>query len=231
MLAESPAPTGLKAYLLSAWSIVCLILYHLAIIFPRRLRPANDRPIHELHPTAYLDALRGYAAWIVYNFHIIRWEWQPQTFPARLFFKGVAMVDVFFVISGFALSYSIIGAIHRAAVETKTNNKKNYNKVLENLAGSVFRRYIRLYLPVTFASFVGFLVAATGIGIPPPGNGPQKLAPTFLENFRWWALDTLRCSDPFAHVTGWISGGLWPKWLEQFWTIPVEYRGSECYYF
>jgi peptidoglycan/LPS O-acetylase OafA/YrhL len=203
--------------LLKAWSILCLVLHHLTIIFPRRLRPAHGNK--DLHPTAYLDAVRGFAAWIVYNGHIFDTKhWQPTTFPKKLFIDGIAMVDLFFVISGFALTFSILGAVHRG----------DSIKALDSLGSSIFRRYVRLYLPVAFATFITMLVIASGVGVLRiPETATKPLQPTFSGNVWFWLKDTVRASNPFAHVNSWWQeNNLRSAYLSQMWTIPVEFRGS-----
>ncbi|SMR53040.1 unnamed protein product [Zymoseptoria tritici ST99CH_1E4] len=213
--------SSLLTYASKPWSILCLLLHRLTIIFPRRLRPAHNLSHHELHPTAYLDAVRGFAAWIVYNGHIFNHKpYQPTAWPQKLFFDGIAMVDLFFVISGFALSFSILGAVHRG----------NTSKAYDSLASSVFRRYIRLYLPTAFATFVGMLVIASGLGIYIPGERDTVVPqPTFLGNLWFWVKDTAYASNPFVYVVSWYrkgKDGTRSYYAAQLWTIPVEFQGS-----
>ncbi|GIZ49351.1 hypothetical protein CKM354_001238100 [Cercospora kikuchii] len=190
----------------------------IATAFPRSLRPTKDTG--ELHPTAYLDALRGYAAWIVYNGHtVFFWRsWKRpfmQISAFKVLYQGHGMIDVFFIISGFALSYSMLGYMH----------SNQSDKVLDSLASSVVRRYVRLYLPSIFATFIAMVCFSTGIAY--KSEPPEVLQPTHLGNFRNWIWDTMKMMDPFAHVsTSWVSGILGGNYLPQMWTIPIEFRGS-----
>lgn len=204
-----------------AISILLVPFAYLAHVFPRGMRPAIDKEQSHLSSTAYLDALRGYAAYIVYNSHVIHEEWRPETsfimrFPfAKIWFRGHGMVDVFFVISGYALSYSMLKSIH----------SKQHAKVLHSLASATLRRYLRLFAPTAMASFVAMIVIGTGLAR--KGEPPEVVQSTILENLRFWVIDTTRSSSPFQHVVGWWYGGCFgTKYLPQMWTIPVEFRGS-----
>lgn len=176
---------------------------------------------NELSPTAYLDAVRGYAAWIVYNSHVIPKSWRRTSGPLMRYSAFQALylgpIEIFFVISGLALTYRVVGHMHNKAP----------NRVLEALASSVFRRYFRLYLPLMWASFVHMLALSSGIAV--NGNDPPVLQPTFLANLRFWFADTLRSLDPFPHVVSWWSKAVrvtHSDYIPQAWTIPVEFRGS-----
>lgn len=127
------------------------------------------------------------------------------------------MVDIFFIISGFALTYGVLGHMH--------NNQPD--KVLDTLASSIFRRHMRLYLPLIFASFVTMLAIYTGIAI--KGEEPDVLQPKFLDNVWFWIVDTVRSCDPFPHVVSWWAEEVRAThtvYIPQAWTIPVEFRGS-----
>src|SRR4051794_14591073 len=91
------------------------------VVFP------EHKPTWRLHPTSYLDGLRGIASVIVFFCHFTEEIYPPLTptyglnpdqpsawiqLPfARLIFSGRPMVHIFFVISGFVLSYKPIKAI------------------------------------------------------------------------------------------------------------------------
>lgn len=195
--------------------------FYLSVIFPRSLRPATFRRGQELPRTAYLDALRGYAAWIVYDSHVIHEDWRRETSPLmqwpcfKILFRGHAQVDIFFIISGYALSYRMLGYMYA----------KEPQKILNSLASSTFRRYLRLFAPTAAASFITMI--ALSLRLATKGEGGEVLKESFIENLTFWVLDTIRASNPFAHVTGWWYGdAVGTKYLPQMWTIAVEFRGS-----
>lgn len=222
LLATTQRPLQLVKFLIGQlWRILVKLLSLLLILLPRQMRLASGKKLHELPPTAYLDAVRGYAAWIVYNSHVIppRWRRTDGPFMRYSAFQALYMgpVEIFFVISGFALTYRALGHMHN----------KQPVRVLESLASSIFRRHFRLYLPLIWASFVTMLALASGIAV--NGNDPPVLQPTLLGNISFWIADTVRSCDPFPHVVSWWSKGVrvtHTDYIPQAWTIPVEYRGS-----
>jgi len=166
-------------------------------------------------PTAYLDGLRGWAAFLVVFYHSGKADNRPwlQLPLIHILDAGHSCVTIFFVISGYVLTYRIL----------KHARKHDPIAVLDTLASSVFRRWMRLYLPTALASLVVALAMQLGL-LPSP--------PTVLENhvFRQlmhWTNDTIRASNPFADVRGhWHPDVFRTAYLDQMWTIPVEFRGS-----
>lgn len=120
----------------------------------------------KLSPTAYLDGMRGVAAFLVYLFHHayqcyradMSWGAENQyygflRFPIiRLLYGGTAAVSVFFVISGYALSYRPLKLIR------SRNTKDLYN----TMSSLVFRRLFRLYIPIIVSTFIVFLLVRIG---------------------------------------------------------------------
>lgn len=170
-------------------------------------------------PTAYLDALRGYAAFIVYIYHAYyiaaEETWRRYPFVATLF-GGPGMVSVFFVISGYALGYSLLLNMHR----------QEGSRMLNGLASSTFRRYMRLY----GSSFVGLLIAFVFVrlGLYNGVYGMELYQSSFGSQLSHWLVDAFKFCNPFArNVTDMKDESpLSSEYLPQMWTIPVEYRGS-----
>ena len=134
------------------------------------LRPAiftRSRGLQkQLHKTAYLDGLRGFAAFLVYWQHHQLWPERARLFYGnimenalgyegryffvcipgiRTFFTGGHFaVAVFFVISGYVLSTKPISLIY----------DKNWEKLGDNLASAIFRRWLRLHIPVAVVTFL-----------------------------------------------------------------------------
>jgi peptidoglycan/LPS O-acetylase OafA/YrhL len=167
-------------------------------------------------PTSYLDALRGYAACIVFISHAFNTEqnsWRNQPFLS-LFFNGTGMVALFFIISGYVLGYRLLVQIRRRESE----------RLLNTFTSSTFRRYIRLYLSSCIAIILTLPLVRcqlyNGMIIRLHKNG-------FWEQLPDCMFDIIRFCNPFADIRGWIHAGhFYPKHLGVLWTIPVEYRGS-----
>ncbi|KAG9959029.1 hypothetical protein KCU61_g7821, partial [Aureobasidium melanogenum] len=112
--------------------------------------PINERLPKPVHPTAWLDGMRGIAALLVYVYHLsysthdvdTAWTYDGKQDFLRLplirfFYNGHFMVAIFFVLSGYALSYKPVKQIRNQETQP----------LLEGLASSVFRRWMRLFLP------------------------------------------------------------------------------------
>lgn len=133
----------------------------------RRLAPHLHRS-PRLHPTSYLDGLRGIASFIVFVHHFTNWvnpylayygvdtEKRPSSLVqlpfVRVIYSGRPMVHVFFVISGFVLS--------RKPLRLARAHK--YDDLHKTLSSSVFRRGIRLYLPAAVSTFFVLLLSSAG---------------------------------------------------------------------
>lgn len=168
------------------------------------------------HATAYIDALRGWAAFFVYLYHAwgLPSYWFTQLPFIRVpFGSGAGMVAIFFVISGYVLSYRMLKFMRNHEAE----------RLLEALVSSTFRRFIRLYGSMGIATFLGMLEVQLGWFIPPTATR----LPTFLAQLWDWLLDFSFSINPFADIQGWVHPGLFrTKYLGPMWTIPIEYRGS-----
>lgn len=185
--------------------------------------------------TKWLDGLRGVAATIVAFDHFFMGDiWHPfisfwaeppeenrriiQLPPIRILFSAHAMVTLFMVISGYAISINLIKAREQQNSHTLQRGQSFFNK----LSSAVLRRVFRIYLPVLVISIISQLL--------------------FFFNLYNWTFDegVLRgiqpLTSPFAHIKWLIiymmdsmnmiafeyNGGF----NGQLWTMPVEYRGS-----
>lgn len=179
------------------------------------------------HETAWLDGLRGVAALLVmtYHYHLEWWlfwleapwgaaedqGWEIWRLPylRLLFCAGHTQVSIFFVLSGFVLSWSPLGSIHR----------NNMEKLAHSLGSAAFRRWLRLYLPCFVVGFYSMLEVRWGIAnIIAPYHGdffPQvwdyiKACEKFAD-----PLHIDRAEMEFVHPYNWTM-----------WTIPHEFAGS-----
>lgn len=189
-----------------------LVSSFLISALPRFLQPGGMcRKAGKIHPTAYLDALRGYAACIVFAGHLLGYPAAIQYPFIRILTSNRGMVDLFFVISGYVLSYRML----------KMMRQKDPGALLQTLASSTFRRYLRLYIPTAIATFV----AMVGVYLGRIPSAPKL--PTFRLQLWDWTIDTIFASSPFADLRGWWYPEVFrTKYLDQMWTIPVEFRGS-----
>ncbi|KAK1976605.1 acyltransferase [Colletotrichum cereale] len=205
------------------------------ILMPTFLHPSPSNAAPQpLPPSAWLDGLRGIAAFFVVCHH-----WSMVVMPAdmrrgfmtddhpmllqlpiiRLAVSGRSAVCVFFVISGYALSY-------KPAKLTVQPKKGDFTTAV---ASSVFRRYLRLFLPTMATSLaVACLAHFKFYEVEPvPNQAGLHFRPPVLDTFsgqmkNWWlAFGTL--SDPFSRD---LDRGNNFAYDTVLWTIPVEYQGS-----
>lgn len=186
--------------------------------------------------TTWLDGLRGIAATIVAFDHFFMGDiWYPfrsfwsdppeenrrliQLPPIRILFSAHAMVTLFMVISGYAISINLI----KAREQQQHSHPISRGPVFfSRLSSAVLRRIFRIYLPVLVISIISQFL--------------------FFFNLYNWTFDdgVLRgiqpLTSPFAHIKWLIiymmdsmnmiafeyNGGF----NGQLWTMPVEYRGS-----
>lgn len=183
---------------------------------PRFCQPQGLKIRGKLHPTSYLDALRGWAAFIVFIYHCFNTydpSWRRQPFISVLF-AGQGMVALFYVISGYVLSYSLLKNIHR----------QESAPTLEGLASSTFRRYLRLYGSTVLAIFIALIMVRLGWY---KGVYGDLCKPSFVDQIKDWLLDVIFFCNPFSDIRGYYYGGIHDtRYLGTMWTIPVEFRGS-----
>lgn len=186
------------------------------------LWPDHKSPLatHRLHPTSYLDGLRGLAAMVVFICHYTE-ENHQYLVPTyglnvdgvssflqlpffRLLYSGRPMVHIFFVISGFVLSYKPLKAIRA----------RNLDTCYTTLASSTFRRPFRLFGPcVVSTAMVGVLIQMGYMYKPLPTNAMQFWAwvDAVFHSITWpWAWDF----------------DLRPAFDIHLWSIPIEFVHS-----
>jgi len=131
---------------------------------------------------------------------------------ARTFFTGGHFaVSVFFVISGYVLSAKPLALIYAG----------DNVKLGDNLASALFRRWLRLYIPV-FVTTVLYFTSWHMFGI-------WTVSPNHEANFRdeLWKFYVEFKNYSFAFRTG---GEDWLSYNFPTWSIPVEFRGSLIIY-
>lgn len=200
----------------------------------KNLRPSfasqSSARNHNASRTAYLDGLRGFAAFMVYWGHHQMWanesygsifenafgydrQYYFAALPGiRMFFSGGHFaVTVFFVLSGYVLSAKPLSLIHNF----------EYDKLGDNLSSALFRRWFRLYIPVISTTFL-YMTMWHALGIHSSKTVPQ---PTYLREVFHWYKEFKAFSFVFR------SGGEpWFYYNFHVWSLPAEFRGSMVVY-
>ncbi|KAK4671491.1 hypothetical protein QC764_606320 [Podospora pseudoanserina] len=202
------------------------------ILWPKAA--SADSSPRQLRPTAYLDGLRGFAAFLVYIHHHQLWahgaeslqsavyfenaygfdgEFRLSTFyGVRNFFTGGHMaVAVFYVISGYVLSVKPLALMQSG----------EHLKLADNLASAFFRRWFRLYLPIIATTLV-YITSWHLFGYWNFACPPKE---TFGDELWNWYVEFKNFSFLFKEG-GWI----WVKANTHTWSIPLEMRGSVITY-
>lgn len=216
---------------------------------------ASDKP-RPLSPTAYLDGMRGIAAFCVFlchyfytcfviaegwgsggsNYHLLKLPF------IRLFYSGPPMVCIFFVISGYALSLKPLKLIHSVsaphspvAAHTKKHHEHNtHSKLLETLSSLVFRRGLRLFLPPAISTFLIVLLIRLGVyewnrsfaSDPEFLRNVQEIHYTRFDSATEQFVDWAYAVLNFVHLWDWDAFAGSTGIDVHLWTIPVEFRAS-----
>lgn len=187
--------------------------------------------------TAYLDGLRGLAAFFVFLCHfaytcfVIAPGWGYQGDRSllklpflRLFYSGPPMVCVFFVVSGYALSARAL--------------KQMRARRLDVLAGAVsslvFRRGMRLFVPPAVSTLLVVVLLRVGAYEWTRGFAYDKRYMRNVQEIHYERFDSTgeqvrdwaRTVWEFAHVWDWDLHGGSTAMDVHLWTIPVEFRCS-----
>ncbi|RWA12540.1 hypothetical protein EKO27_g2550 [Xylaria grammica] len=208
-----------------------LWLRALRALVPSFLQPSTGQvEPKKQRPTAWIDGLRGVAALFVVLHHMsliwFSWDihngwasWNDHLIQLpiiRLIVSGPPNVMVFFVISGYALSLKPLNLIQ----------KKEYHKMYQSLASSIFRRHPRLFIPAIVlcapAPVIAYLGGYSGESMPGaaiyPMNPPRS--ETIWGQFGHYIENVMPLSDLYnpGHIA-WI-------YSDSLWTLPIEYRSS-----
>ncbi|EAW10319.1 acyltransferase family protein [Aspergillus clavatus NRRL 1] len=191
----------------------------------------------KLHAIAALDGLRGWACLLVFNFHFlftytwkvaVGWGFNGENYGIlhlpiiHLLVSGHIMVAIFFVISGYVLSYKPLKMIRT----------RSWDQTLTVLASSTFRRGFRLYIPSIVGIFLVFVAVRLGVfnyshrvvnqGDTILGTNEQHppLMKSFTKQFGDWYRTVAHLIDP------WNWALYYNYYNPHLWTIPVEFRCS-----
>ncbi|KAK6542443.1 hypothetical protein TWF694_006396 [Orbilia ellipsospora] len=203
---------------------------------------------HKITPTSWLDGLRGIACFIVFIYHY-GYAYFPSQRNAydgeanhyffqlpviRIVHSGSAMVAIFYVISGFALSYKTVNLL-RKPISSLQSGSSPGQLIVVNLASSIWKRWLRLVLPC-FGTFmlVSLVVAGGGFETIPFGQKgllPRHVEPRppklngLYEQLVWGLKDYYKFAVRITllnKVDEWGAGDT----DTHLWTIPVEFQRS-----
>lgn len=195
-----------------------------------RTKPSSGPP-EKVRRTAYLDGLRGFAALVVYWQHHVLWahydantqlergfgyegQYAFGTFHfVRTFFTGGHFaVATFFVISGYVLATKPLSLMQSG----------DYAKLGDNLASALFRRWLRLYIPLIATTFIYMLCwhVFGDLWI----QSAKKQGNLRDEIWHWYAE-----FKNFSFVFN-MGGEPWFAYNFHVWSIPVEMKGSIIIY-
>ncbi|KAI0479601.1 acyltransferase family-domain-containing protein [Xylaria cf. heliscus] len=228
-----------------------------------RFSPARDRRSNSpgnggggsaktLSPTAYLDGMRGLAAFFVFFCHYFYtaffiaegYNWLPPPPPdsnappptistwtspwrlpfVRLLYSGPSMVCVFFVISGYALSLRPL----------QLARKRNSEAFARTTSSLVFRRFFRLYLPPLISTLgIALLLNAGAYEGTREFTMDRKYIRNVIEHHPV-RLETLSAQLThwahemwaFFHIWSWANHAGSTQYDVHLWTIPLEFRCS-----
>jgi peptidoglycan/LPS O-acetylase OafA/YrhL len=194
-------------------------------------------PPAKLHAIAALDGLRGWACLLVFNFHFlftytwkvaVGWGFGGENFGIHqlpifhMLISGHIMVAIFFVLSGYVLSYKPL----------KTIRNRSFDQTFTTLASGTFRRVFRLYIPAIVGILCVFVAVRLGLynyshGVIREGHtilGTNEQHPFVFKSFTeqsddlWLTLATLM--NPFDYNL------YYNYYNPHLWTIPLEFRSS-----
>jgi peptidoglycan/LPS O-acetylase OafA/YrhL len=190
--------------------------------------------------------MRGLAAFIVFFCHLtygtfdLTHSWgakpDPENRPfqnddvnknflrlpiVRLLYSGPPMVAIFFVVSGYALSYKPL----------KLMRSRKQEQFMMNMCSSIFRRGLRLFLPCFASTFLVICLAQLNL---------YKITEDFARQTRTLREDHCYTQpNPWLQLTDWLQQMLifvdvfdWSLYAgsieldRHLWTIPTEFRCS-----
>ncbi|KAI5244802.1 hypothetical protein E4T42_07056 [Aureobasidium subglaciale] len=249
---SSPSPTfhaNLSGLQRPQWSSLSsfskrFLFFLLPTFIQYRLYPELAK-VERLHPSGYLDGMRGLAALFVFFYHLSYSSHDVLTAYGgtgkpdehheflklpfiRFFYTGPAMVSIFYVVSGYALSYKPV----------KLMRNKSWKDLLHTLSSATFRRAIRLYLPCFVSTLMIVLLVRLGAYDATRSIAYDEKRLTQVREFHLVRYKSLwqQLTD-WAHMM-WIFVHPWSFGTKDtdididkhLWTIPMEFRSSLVLY-
>ncbi|PVH73578.1 hypothetical protein DL98DRAFT_607079 [Cadophora sp. DSE1049] len=192
---------------------------------PSFLQRSGEKSERKITETSYLNGVRGLAASLVYVQHMLFARWIHNGYNGRqggdfffqlpfirLLYSGRFMVAIFFILSGYVLSYRPL----------RLARKSDSRALYDNLSSAAFRRTPRLFLPIVPAMFgTATIIYFTCYGAEDFTLNRCLPKATSLWRQSWDYVPVLvRMLDPSA----WNE--YYPPGLPHLWTLSMEFRGS-----
>lgn len=194
-------------------------------------------PPAKQHAIAALDGLRGWAALLVFNFHFLftytwkvalGWGFNGENYAlwqlpiVHMAVSGHIMVAIFFVISGYVLSYKPL----------KTIRSRSWEQTFTTLASGTFRRALRLYIPSIVGITLVLLAVRVGVYnysqlVIEEGHtiqGTNEQHPKVFKTLYWQYWDFHETLATLMDPFNWAL--YYNYYNPHLWTIPVEFRCS-----
>jgi peptidoglycan/LPS O-acetylase OafA/YrhL len=239
---RSPRDRWFGRFQLLSFHLFTTVLRIAVVLVPSYIPIGKWKPsvpqTRRLSNTAWLDGLRGIAAFFVIIWHFAYAYFNGVDFGyghpsgdhnriwqlpiVKLFYSGHPMVAVFFVASGISLSLKPLRLLR----------SKQWEALLKNLVSSTFRRPMRLFLPCVASTFAVVLMCQMGIY---EHTRPWATNAFFRTGWREYHVKTEETMGKqlyhwFWDLVKWSNLWKWDFDNTQYdvhlWTIPVEFRCS-----
>jgi peptidoglycan/LPS O-acetylase OafA/YrhL len=195
-------------------------------------------------PTSYLNGLRGITSIKVFTFHYVfaytdicfqpwgtddRHNYFLELPIIRYFYAGFT-AHLFFAIAGYLTSVRLFQMIDQ-------HDQASQSKVLKTVSGALFRRALRLYLPVLCITLLTAHYIHLGLYetnrqyiadvalFPGEWNEPKpEMFPSYYIQIRYWMREMFDLTNIFD------PGAVYPYHDQHLWSILAELKGSLCTY-
>ncbi|KAF2707314.1 hypothetical protein K504DRAFT_458747 [Pleomassaria siparia CBS 279.74] len=216
-----------------SWRPTRISRWSLDSVRPEFLKLRSGSPKNPARQTAWLDGLRGFAAFMVYLHHNQLWAhgnkgnliyesafgyegrhyFAALPFVRHFFSGGHFAVAIFFVISGYVLSLKSLNLIQ----------KGQFQNSADSVGSALFRRWLRLYIPVIAVTFLWMTQRHWSKIWVEVG----EMEGTYREEARHWYYTFKNYSFVF------LTGNMYDfskRYHPHTWTIPIEFKGSIIIY-
>lgn len=193
-----------------------------------------------MYTDIFLDGMRGVSALCVAVYHSsllwfaveMHFKYEPGSFEIlkmpiiRLIVSGPPHVAMFFIVSGYAISYKPLKLMHQG----------RFADVGSALASSFFRRHPRLFMPAAVVTLFSALMTQmnwydpAGQGL--PGTAQPSREPPHAGNLHdqmvHYAYTEVWNTDPIGqdHVRGGVPRTILNPYDPNLWTLPIEFNSS-----